>query len=401
MKNLESLITKLKNDFQYITGTTYKGIFKGLGNAFASRLYEYYSKVNFITKQAFIETADEDYLYLHAGYLVDRNEGETSKGNVVFYGTENSIIPKDSIIQDSISKYKTLKEAKIEKFIFLSTIILTNNTCKIKDIEDLTDSTIFINNKQIKANTVIENGKIDITFTNQGFTNGQNVQITIYKTLPVEVESVENGKINNRNYNDPLILNLAIPGVNKFCGVLNLTNGKDKENLETYRNRIKYFFRNPVAPFNTNHIISSIINKLENIKYVNVKLINNVVNIFVINKDLDLTNYEIEEIKKIIDNIRPLNIPLNDIIINKMLIKKLDIVINGLPLDSKNKENIMLDIAITFNRNLFEKALRKEFIESVIYKNKNAQNYEFEVIQGFSNKITNTLLTIGTIKIND
>ncbi len=77
---MKEIWDKLKVDFEYYTGGKYIGLVKAIGAGFASRLSEFTSKLNFIEKQAFIETADRDYLYLHTGDLLPPKGSEVAEG---------------------------------------------------------------------------------------------------------------------------------------------------------------------------------------------------------------------------------------------------------------------------------------------------------------------------------
>jgi len=79
---MNDIFERLKVDFQYITGFMYKGLVASIGLGFASRLEEFASKLGFIEKQAFISTADKEYLYLKTGRLLPPKPALTAGGKV-------------------------------------------------------------------------------------------------------------------------------------------------------------------------------------------------------------------------------------------------------------------------------------------------------------------------------
>ena len=90
---MKEILDKLKVDFEYYTGGKYIGLVKAIGAGFASRLSEFASKLGWIEKQAFVATADKDYLYLHTGHLLEPKPSLMAEGYVVFFGEVGKLVP--------------------------------------------------------------------------------------------------------------------------------------------------------------------------------------------------------------------------------------------------------------------------------------------------------------------
>ena len=88
-------------------------------------------RLKFIEKNAFITTADKDYLYLNASTMLPPYPAEIATGIVVFYGTDNAVIPAGSEIKDDNNVYKTKTPRLLPgSFINRNAIyLLLNNRC--------------------------------------------------------------------------------------------------------------------------------------------------------------------------------------------------------------------------------------------------------------------------------
>ena len=94
---MKNILKKLETDFVYATGAKYIGVIKTIGVTFASRLSEFTDKLKYIEKNRFISTAEEKYLYLHGGSLIEPLLAKPSSGSVKVTGNPGSIIPFGTI----------------------------------------------------------------------------------------------------------------------------------------------------------------------------------------------------------------------------------------------------------------------------------------------------------------
>ena len=90
---MTEILKKIKTDFEYYTGASFRGLIYALGSSFASRLKEFEDKLEFMKKNAFISTADKDYLYLNASSLLPPEAPQKAKGYITVYGSRGIEIP--------------------------------------------------------------------------------------------------------------------------------------------------------------------------------------------------------------------------------------------------------------------------------------------------------------------
>ena len=199
---MEDIFKKLKTDFEFLTGYAYKGLIGVIGAGFASRLKEFADKLKFIEKNAFIATADKDYLYLSASAMLPPNPAEVASGIVVFYGANGGLVPANSEIKDDNSTYKTISDVTISKVTLTGAVVVNDGIALLNVGNQLTNTNALINGNT-KAITVIDNQNIQ--FSADGLQNGENVTLVCYRAI-ANVIANDAGAKGNRVLNDVLKL---------------------------------------------------------------------------------------------------------------------------------------------------------------------------------------------------
>lgn len=386
---MEDIFKKLKTDFEFITGFVYKGLVSVMGAGFASRLKEFADKLKFIEKNAFITTADKDYLYLNASTMLPPYPAEVATGVVIFYGAENGVIPAGSEIKDDNNVYKTISDAVITKLTLTGTIIVNDGIAFLNVANQLTNTTVLINgaSKQI---TVIDDANIQ--FESGNLLNGDTVVLIVYRAV-ANVIANDAGIKSNRSLNDVLKLKTTIIGVNTELGVLQIDGGKDDEDVEDYRVRVREFLSNPQAPFSKPNIKYVNMSKIASLKYFWVKnnddditIEDGEIKIVALNNSYGLTAYEMEQITKYTLSIAPANFSNTAITVTNAIVENVDVVIKDLSPGSDGLKNeVKKNIQYFFDADLFEKNITQSNLEAIIYKTTNgAETVEsFTLISGW------------------
>lgn len=386
---MEDIFKKLKTDFEFLTGYAYKGLVGVIGAGFASRLKEFADKLKFIEKNAFIATADKDYLYLSASAMLPPNPAEVASGIVIFYGTNGAIIPASTEIKDDNSTYKVVSDATISKLTLTGQVVVSEDVAILNVANQLTNTNALINGvtKQI---TVIDNQNIQ--FSADGFQNGDAITLVCYRAV-ANVIANDAGAVSNRSLNDVLKLKTTRNGINTELGVLQIDGGVDDEAVEDYRKRVIEFKSNPQAPFSKPHIKYINMRKIKSLKYLWVKnnqddsmIESGEIKIVAINHDYGLTAYEIEQITKNTLVIAPANFTSTALNVTNAIIENVDVVIENLMPSSDGLRNeVKKNIQYFFDDDMFEKNITQSNLEAIIYKTTNgAEKVEsFNLISGW------------------
>lgn len=389
---MEDIFKKLKTDFEYITGFIYKGLVKALGAGYASRLKEFDDKLKFIEKNAFIATADKDYLYLNASQMLPPDPAEVASGAVIFYGVNGSVIPANREIKDDNGVFKTISDATISEYTLSGTIVVDNGTATLSVANQLTNTTGLVNGNSKQITVIDEN---TIQFDSDDLQNGDVVTIVVQRAV-ANVIANDAGLASNRNLNDVLKLKVTIAGVNTELGVLQIDGGKDDESVEDYRKRVMDFMANPQAPFSKPNIRYVNKKKLSSLKYIWVKnndddnsIEDGEIKIVALNGNYSLTAYEIEQITINTLSIAPANFTSTAITVTNAIVENVDIVIKDLsPASDGLRNEVKKNLQYFFDADMFEKAITQANIEAIIYKTTNgAETVEsFTLVSGWKAK---------------
>jgi uncharacterized phage protein gp47/JayE len=396
---MEDILKKIKTDYQFFTGFSFAGILKALGTAFASRIKEFLDKLLFIKKQAFIETADKDYLYLHASILLPPEPALTATGIVVCYGVDGYAVPKNTQIQDDNGVLTVISESKIALTTYAGNISIINNEAILTISNDITNTTALINGV---ARTITVKDENTISFNSQDFIDGQFVTIEVYRAN-VQVIANEPGVLQNRPLNTAMKLKKTEEGINTDCSVLIISGGVDAEEVEVYRQRVKNFIANPQAPFNKTNIIYENKKRQKTLKYVWVKggeYIEGEVLVIALNNEFGLTSFEIQEIINNTVAIAPANFDITAVNAQLPIIENFNIVISGLiPVSEGLKNEIKKNLLYTFQVDLYEKDVTKENIEAVIYATRNGieKAQIFTLVSGWKISEFNTFYRLQNV----
>ena len=368
--NLNDIQERIKIDFEFITGFKYQGMIKSLGLAFASRVYEFKNKLDWVKQQAFISTAEEEYLYLHAGKRLPILPGEKAEGLVIFYGIAGVNIESGTEIKVGQNKYITLEEGTITPKTFSGVIVVNDNLATlVAPDHSITSCSALVNNTVTKISTPNAN---TIQFYAETFADGSTVTIRVNKTSPIKVISEKIGEAYNLPFNSKVELIITRNSVDTDVGVILITGGKEPEDIEEYRNRVLQFISSPEAPFSKPNIIGSIIRNIKTIKNVWVKggeYEEGQVSIFAINYNNTLTTTEREDIFNIIRAILPAQLPEGNINIGAPTIVDVELYINEVaPISEQLNIEIQKNITAYFDKlSLFEKAIDETTLRNIVY----------------------------------
>lgn len=396
---MEDIFKKLKTDFEYITGFIYKGLVQALGAGFASRLKEFEDKLEFIKKNAFISTADKDYLYLGASQMLPPKPAEIASGLVVFYGEVGNVIPAGSEIKDDNGVFKTSSDATIAETTLNGTVTIADGIATTTIANQLTNTTGLVNGVS-KQLTIVDGNTIQ--FDAGVLTEGQAVAIKVKNAL-TSVVANDAGADYNRELNDVLKLKITIAGVNTELGVLQISGGVDDEDVEAYRKRVIYFFSNPQAPFSKPNIIATNLERLKTLKYVWVKggeVVDGTVQVIALNTSYGLTAFEISEISKNTKAIAPANMDTTAITVTSATVQNVDVVIQDLtPASDGLQKEVEKNIKYFFNNDMYEKTITQANLEAIIYKTTNgAETVEsFTLVSGWQVATTNTFWKLNNV----
>ena len=389
---MNEILNKLKVDFQYLTGFVYKGMIASIGAGFASRLAEFASKLSFIERNAFISTADKEYLYLQTGNLLPPNGAETAEGYAVFYGDSGAVIPQGTQLKDDNGTFVTLSEAVI------STTTLSGNVT----VEDGIATLIYPAHEITNCEGIVNGVSTDITVIDTStiqfkagyLVDGEAVVVKTKNTATVPIVAEDSGSIGNRDLNDVLKLKITIDGVDKEVGVILVAGGKDEEGVEDYRIRVQDFIRNPQSPFNDNNIEYVTKNSVRTLKYVWVESpIEGEVQVVALNENYGLTAGEVEAIKVAVKAIAPAQMDITAISAVLPTVTSVQVVIADLYPASEGLQNeVEKNIKYIYETDMYEKGISSSLLEATIYKTTSGA----EEVESFTLVSGNTVATDNT-----
>lgn len=237
----------------------------------AGRLFDIYKKLNFILKQAFIDTASGEYLKRWGSYVnIYQKQATKSHGNFIFTGNEGSLISVGTqIIANSIN-YTTNQSIELVK-----NEIITTDYTQESDLVTIT----FDNMHNLGTGMTIKINNIDCTVE---VIDAYTIQTSIEDTLSgqINIQYVSNivsctpneyGKETNLVPGETGKTQTVISGVdiNCYTDYQGFTGGQDIESEENLKSRIIYRYQNPVTNFN-NAAITTFVNGLSGVGDVKV-----------------------------------------------------------------------------------------------------------------------------------
>ena len=239
--------------------------------AISGRIYDVYRKLNYILKQAFIDTATGDYLKRWGNYVKIYQKAATkSSGNFIITGSVGAIVPigtqilVDKIVYEtkqSISLVQNnVTSSKVEQEFDLVTITFDNE-------HNLgTGMTVSINNKLYTVE-VLDAFSISITET---ATFPSTVTVTWVSNIVACIPTTF-GNNTNLAAGQTGKISVVLKNVDTICytDFAGFTGGQDKESDDNLRARIIYRYQNPVTNFN-NAAITTFVQSLSGVGDVKV-----------------------------------------------------------------------------------------------------------------------------------
>lgn len=396
---MQEIYDKLKIEFEFITGYIYKGLVSTLGAMFASRLSEFSDKLETIKKNAFISTADKDYLYLHGTEALPPYPAETATGLVVFYGSNGAVIPSGTELKNDTATFKTLSDSTISLLTLTGMVTVSGTIATLSIANQLTNTTGNVNGVT-KQLAIINSSTIQ--FEAGVLITGNSVTIEVYRAIG-SVMALNSGVSGNISLNGALQLKQTIAGINTDLGVLGISGGKDDEAVEDYRQRVLHFQSNPQAPFGKPNIIENIKSKMPTIKFVWVKggeYIEGKVLLIGINKSYSLSVNEQQQMLANTIAIKPAQMRDTAISVAVPTITGVNIVIQDLlPASDGIQLEIIKNIQFFFDGDMYEKDVTQSNLEAIIYKTTNGaeQVASFILVSGWKVSTLNTFWKLNNV----
>ena len=237
----------------------------------AGRLFDIYKKLNFILKQAFIDTASGEYLKRWGSYVnIYQKQATKSSGNFIFVGNAGSLVSIGTkVIANDIS-YSTNQ-----------TIELVENEVKTTNYTQELDllTIVFENKHNLGTGMTIKINNIDCTVE---VIDAYTIRTSIGETLSgqITISYVSNivsctpdsyGKNTNLVSGETGKTQTIISGVdiNCYTDYQGFTGGQNIESEENLKARIIYRYQNPVTNFN-NAAITTFVRSLSEVGDVKV-----------------------------------------------------------------------------------------------------------------------------------
>lgn len=248
----------------------------------AGRIFDFYRNLEQLQVQIFIDTATGDQLDRIASWRkIFRNPATSSLGNVIFTGTNGTIIPLNTALQSSDSNpYTTTSDATISANEISITITRVGTLATATSsaphnlgsgmspvisgaVETEYNGTVLI--------TVISETEFTYDVAGSPSTPATGVTKASFSSASAPIQSDGQGVSNNLDNGALLSLGSPIAGVNTnaIVDASGLSGGTDQENDTNFRARAIQKYQNPNTPFNSAGIISQ------------AKLINGVTRVFV------------------------------------------------------------------------------------------------------------------------
>lgn len=220
--------------------------------AIAGRIYDIYRKLNFILKQAFIDTATGEYLKRWGKYVKIYQKAATkSSGNFIITGSEGAIVP----IGTQILVDKIVYETKQSISLVQNEVV----SATVKQEFDLVTITFENEHNLGTGMTVSISNKLYVVEVLDAF----SISITESETMPSSVTVKWIGNIvacspttygNNTNLaaGQTGKISVVLKNVDTICytDFAGFTGGQDIESDDNLRARIIYRYQNPVTNFN-------------------------------------------------------------------------------------------------------------------------------------------------------
>lgn len=356
---MKDYFTIFRNLFKKITGLFPNGLSNVFTAILSSVMIELQYKLNFIKKQAFISTADEEYLLLHTGGIVERYTDTHAQGKVFIFGDIGSIYDVNLV---GLNKEYILEEQAI----------ITEHTHEINI--NIVDNTAFFECDLVDCKCTINGIEKEIQYVGNKFETDAIGLIDGVAELKancalVEAVSKDKGSEQNLPYNTVLKTKTVTDGINSDAYVQYMNGAKDLEDLEDYRERCKEFFRNPQAPFSKNHIEFT---AKKTVKYANAKKDGVDIVIYALNEDYDLLVGEKNTIQQDIGAIAHIGFANGNIKVVKPGVENIVITIKNLYPNSKGiKSQIKKNLEYFFKQDMFEKSVSEDELKSIIYNTSN------------------------------
>lgn len=341
--------------------------------AISGRIYDIYRKLNFIIKQAFIDTATGEYLKRWGSYVnIYQKAATKASGSFILTGTVGSIIPKDTEILVGSNVYKTNSSVQIA-----NNIVEVNNYSKTLDLVTITFTnehnlgtgmTISINGEDY-AIQVLDANKISVT-TDEDWSGPLTIT---YNSTIVAATPNEAGLSYNIPSGTTGKTSSVIQGVDVVCYTnhAGFTGGSDIESIESLRKRIIYRYQNPVTNFNKSAIITfmqSLPNVGQVVVHETTPKIGQVTIYYLLTDNEEPTAGKTESVLNSIDtDLRPVNTALEDIFLLASTPVVVDIDISNVyPLSVKLKDAIKESLRQYFKSLKLEtKVYRNDLIEII------------------------------------
>lgn len=341
--------------------------------AISGRIYDIYRKLNYILKQAFIDTATGEYLKRWGYYVgIYQKSAQKASGNFILTGVAGSIVNKGTEILVDSNSYITnysikLAENNIEADSFVQESDLVTITFTNKHNLG-TGMTITVNGEDCVVE-VIDAYTISISTENQ-LTSPVIVNYTsgIVPCTPSKPGYSYNLSSGQTGKTSKVIQGVDIITYTDYAG---FTGGSDIEDIENLRARIIYRYQHPVTNFNKAAIIT-FMQSLPNVGNVKVHEITpnvgQVTIYYLLNNNELPTSGKTESILNSIDSdLRPANTDISDIFLSAATPISVNFTIEDLnPLSVSLKNAIIKTLTDYFSSLDIEQSIQRNKLIELI-----------------------------------
>lgn len=268
----QEVIDSVRNDVQQALPESNPFLADSFLNAllvgYSGAVFDFYRQLDILIQEIFPDTATEEFLERWGSFVrVTRNPAIAASGNVIFTGTDTTVIPLGTGLQSSDSiAYTTTQEATIaDQSVGISSLTRSGSlvTAVFASAHNLGSgiSVTISGANETEYNgtfTITATSATEVTYTiaTTPSTPATGTILAAYTIAVAPVEADTEGLNTNQANGAQLNLTSAIPGANSSAIVTfdGLSGGTDLESDEDFRTRVLDRWQNPVANFNSAQI---------------------------------------------------------------------------------------------------------------------------------------------------
>ena len=354
-------------------------------DSIAGEFYQYYLKIDYMTRQLFVVTADKDYIRLHGQHIIDDLSATVSQGRVFVGGVLGTVLPIGSILtMPNNMRYITTTTGTITTQTLTPTWLSSCNglvTIQTPN-HDLIDGEYTISG----ASNGVFNGTFAMRVLDKHTLTFEIADTKTYTENPsttsallgvnraiVEAQSIETGLDRNLQQGSILSLEVVVGGIDDTIVLYDgFVGGNDDETVEEYRTRLLKAIRSPRTPFSYSHITAVVTEEFREVTRLFIREqfpAFNSITLYGMNdtNGIPISGVDMQPIRDRVAEFRPVNLPDVAIVADELVLTTVNI-----DLSNVKPQSIGLNETIKANLTLFCKNLSlgqtvsKDKVNSVI-----------------------------------